>query len=381
MRIVHIGLFSHFTPGMSYQDNLLSEQNALDGHEVIYVSDCYRYEQGKLIKTREEDKVFPNRVRLVRFMHRTVLHEQISRRIMWVKPLHKFLEDNSPDVIFYHSCSGWELLTVARYKRKHPKTRLYLDSHADRHNSASNWISLHLQHRLFYGVILRRVLPYVNKVFYLSVECGEFLRDVYGMPEFMMEYYPLGGYIINPIERLKIGNEMRCENNVLNSDTVFVHTGKLSHSKKTAELIRSFSRVRDERLHLWILGRIMPDIDKEVESLIANDARIHYFGWVEFPAMIRYLCAADLYCQPGSQSATMQNAICCGCPVMLFPYKSHEPYLKDNGFFVKSEEDMVNVFEEISRNPEILLGMSGASYRVAYELLDYKKLAARLYEV
>ena len=37
------------------------------------------------------------------------------------------------------------------------------------------------------------------------------------------------------------------------------------------------------------------------------------------------------------------------------------------------------VFYEIAKNPEILIEKSKKSFSIAYELLDYKKLAARLY--
>ena len=38
MRIAHVGVAGPFTENMSYQDNILSHQNALDGHEVLYLS-------------------------------------------------------------------------------------------------------------------------------------------------------------------------------------------------------------------------------------------------------------------------------------------------------------------------------------------------------
>ena len=41
MRIAHVGVAGPFTENMSYQDNILSHQNALDGHEVLYISNEY----------------------------------------------------------------------------------------------------------------------------------------------------------------------------------------------------------------------------------------------------------------------------------------------------------------------------------------------------
>lgn len=76
----------------------------------------------------------------------------------------------------------------------------------------------------------------------------------------------------------------------------------------------------------------------------------------------------------------MQNSLCCGCAVVLYPHKSHQPYLQGNGYYVESIEDMRRVFQKIVDEPEALKVMSENSMKIARELLDYRKLAARLYE-
>ncbi len=50
MRIAHVGVAGPFTENMSYQDNILSHQNALDGHEVLYISSEYFFKNGELVK-------------------------------------------------------------------------------------------------------------------------------------------------------------------------------------------------------------------------------------------------------------------------------------------------------------------------------------------
>ena len=74
----------------------------------------------------------------------------------------------------FHNIGGWEMLTVTRYKKSHPNIKLYVDSHADANNSAKNFFSSLFLHRIFYRVILHKSLPYIDKVFYLSYETGEF---------------------------------------------------------------------------------------------------------------------------------------------------------------------------------------------------------------
>jgi hypothetical protein len=53
MKILHACLASHYTEGMSYQDNLLPDQNAHDGHDVTVISDCYVYQNDRLVEVLE----------------------------------------------------------------------------------------------------------------------------------------------------------------------------------------------------------------------------------------------------------------------------------------------------------------------------------------
>ena len=48
MRIAHVGLAAYYTDGMTYQDNQLAEQNARDGHQVLYISNAAKYVNGQM---------------------------------------------------------------------------------------------------------------------------------------------------------------------------------------------------------------------------------------------------------------------------------------------------------------------------------------------
>ena len=380
MKIVHVCLASSFTENMSYQDNLLPEQNVLDGHEVVVISNCRKYLSGKEVYAEPEDRVLDNGIRLIRLEYDKVLTLFISGKLRKVKAIYPLLEDLKPDVILFHGISGWGLLSVARYKKNHPNIKVYVDSHADAHNSATNLVSKYFLHKIFYRMIIQKSLPYIDKILYVSIETLNFIKGNYKIPEEKTEFYPLGGTIIdyeeNQIKRGKIKNALKLSD----EDILLVHSGKLDKLKKTEDILRALIEVPSERLRLVIVGSIPEDMKPVLEPLIEADKRIKYVGWKTADELMEYLCAADVYVQPGGQSATMQNAICCGCAMVLYPHKSHEPYLQGNGYYVKSIEDMKRVFQEINDNPSVLKKMSDNSMKIARELLDYKKLAARLYE-
>lgn len=380
MKIAHIGLACFFTEGMTYQDNYLSHYNALDGNEVLYVSNAAKYENGAVVSTGYEDKRLPDGVRLVRLPYVHVLNGFVSDKFRKVKGLYALLEDFSPDVILSHDLCYWSVRDVIRYKKAHPAVRLYADTHAAAYNSGTNWLSLHILHRAFYRYLVRMALPYLEKFFYIGIGEKEFAMEQYGVPESLMEFYPLGGTLLSDEDYAAIRAKRRAELGLDENDRLYIHSGKLDALKRTDELLRAFSAVDDPHAVLAVIGSIPEERKGVLLPLIEADRRIRYLGWKTGAELQEYLCAADLYCQPGSVSATMQNAICRNTPVMSYPHPAYTAALDRGQFFwVRNQADMEHAFTKIKADPDVLPPMSAAARRCAEELLDYRKLAARLY--
>jgi glycosyltransferase involved in cell wall biosynthesis len=380
MKIVHVCLASSFTEHMYYQDNLLPNQNVLDGHDVTVISNCRKFENGKEIYTKPENRVMDNGIRLIRLEYDRLLTSYISRKVRKVNVLYSILEKLKPEIILFHGLSGWELLNVAKYKNKYPNIKLYVDSHEDAHNSAKKFISEYFLHKFFYRKIVKKSISCIDKILYVSLESQSFIREMYHVPREKTEFYPLGGTIIEGVERQSRRDKIRSALRLSDHDILFVHSGKLDKLKRTEDILRALAKVPSESAHLAIIGSIAGDMKLTLERLIEADKRVTYAGWKTADELMDYLCAADVYVQPGSQSATMQNAICCGCAMMLYPHKSHEPYLKGNGYFVETVEDMIAGFRRIVDQPELLHQMRVNSFKIARDLLDYRKLALRLYQ-
>ena len=81
MKILHIALLSHFTCGMAYQDNVLVEINAADGHDVTIISDTMYYKDGVLTDGEEEDIILPDGVRLIRLKYDRIVNSFITEKI------------------------------------------------------------------------------------------------------------------------------------------------------------------------------------------------------------------------------------------------------------------------------------------------------------
>ena len=111
---------------------------------------------------------------------------------------------------------------------------------------------------------------------------------------------------------------------------------------------------------------------------ISKDKRIRYLGWKSGNELQTLLCGADVYLQPGTPSSTLQNAMCYKCAIMAQPIEEYKFLLADEGMYVNDEDDMRHAFESISKN--MVSDMADKTLKRAKKLLDYEKLAARLYE-
>lgn len=378
MKILHIIFGGAFNEEMSYQGSILPKENRKSGHEVIIIASCYKWDQGKIVKVREEDRVTNDGIRVIRLEFDNIINESISRRIRKCKKLMKYINDIKPDVIFHHDIQGFTLFTVAKYKKENPNIKLYVDSHTDLNNSASNWISLNLQHKLFHKTIAKLTVKYFEKIFYVSYEARDFLIDIYNIPEKKLEFYPLGGLILSKKDKLSYRREKRYELGISENDILLCHSGKMDSLKRTYEILYYFNKVKNENLKLILIGVFSEDVKEKVMPLIQQDDRIIYLGWKSSDELIKYIAASDLYLQPGSQSATMQISLCSGTPVLFANVKSHEVYMKGNAFAINNFDEMESIFHKICEEPDILKEMSDKAYLLASDLLDYRKMADRI---
>ena len=382
MKILHMMLSCFYIEDYNYQENALPRQNALDGHEVRIIASTETFVDNQNLGY-VPPCTYINRdgIEVHRIPYSKLLPHFVMKKIRSYPGVYGMIEDFAPDVILFHGLPALELLTVAKYQRANPDVHLFIDSHEDLNNSATNVISKWLLHKLFYKAIIAIAMSDIRKVLYISAETKDFLTKIYGVPEEKLEFYPLGGTVVDLEEWRRKRDSTRSRLGLGDESILFVHCGKMDALKRTEEIVRAFAAVKDDRLKLVLLGSMTPDVDMRLAPLIKNDPRVSALGWKHSSELTNYLCACDLYLQPGTQSSTMQNAICAFAPVMLYPHKSHFPYLRGNGYFVQTLEDMERCFNEVCANPAQLKAMSRNSERIARELLDYRKLAARLYEV
>jgi len=377
MRIVHLCLSCFYIDGAGYQENYLVRQHVRDGHEVLVIASTETFdERGGLVYAEPSAYVGLDGANVIRLPYSKWFPHGLAKKLRIHPNVYKLLKDAQPDAILYHGSSGNEIVTVAKYVRDYPKVLLYTDSHADNNNSARGFISRYFLHGLFYRSRLNRALPQIRKILCVSVEAMDFLSKLYGVDEKHLEFFPLGGFVLEEQDIVRRRSQTRAELGFNEDMCVFIQTGKMTARKKLVQTLGVFSRLPGENLRFLVVGLLGEDTREEVASLIEADPRVKFLGWKSPEDLDNLLCAADAYVQPGSQSATMQNALCCGCPVIIDNVRSHQPYLSSGAILVEDENTLSEAFMRAmqwNRSEK-----RGQALVFARKHLDYVQLSKRV---
>lgn len=375
MKILFLGLASTYTEGMTYQDNYYCLLTVEKGFDVTYISNPEKFIDGKIVDVAPSDNFTDDGYRLIRVPYKKIINDTITKKVRVFEGVYDLINQISPDVIYCHNSQYWNILDVVKYKRNNPRVLFYIDTHTSKMNSAQTWLSLNVLHKLYYKTLLKVAIKYSDGYFYVGEDEKEFSNQVYNIPITNMKYYPLGGTLLSKDEFELFREEKRKELNVYKDELLLIHTGKLDELKKTELLLRAFSSVPDLKAKLVIIGSIPKSREAIIEPLINNDNRIAFLGWKSGNELQKYLCAADLYCQPGSVSATLQNAICNYCAIMSYPHKSYVKALDFNQFiWTKDYNEIVDSLIKIDKGEINIDILKCNSEECAKELLDYRKM-------
>lgn len=377
MRIAHLCLSNYYSEGHLYQENELVRQHRDDGHHVLVIASTEIIAASGQPTYTAPGISEDDGIRLVRLAYRGLPHI-IARKLRIHRGVYDSLSEFRPDVIMFHGCAGWEVRTAARYVRDFPEAKLYLDSHTDWQHSATTVLSREILHKIYYRRVLRSALPQVEKILCVSTEVMDFARQIYAVPDSLLEFYPLGGRPIPDDEYHERRNRVRAGLGLEEGHVLMVQAGKQTLRKRLVASLKALRRVDNPDLRLVVAGVLHEDIRGEVEELIAADSRATSVGWKSSEELTDLLCAADIYLQPGTQSVTMQHSLCCRCAVILNDVPAHKVYPDDNGWRIDSDESLVAAFSAI-RDAD-LVAMSARSYAFACRHLDYKVLSRRILE-
>lgn len=340
MNILHICITSPYTINATYQENFLPAIMVKLGHDVTIWTTCYSWEGNHWIDIGEEEKTLDNGVKLRRWKYKRIVNDFISSKMRFVSGFFEALNSESPDFIMLHDPQTAIVPELCKYLDLHPNTTMVVDSHSDCYNSATNLLSDILLHRILYRKWVREAYLYARTFYPLSPECEVFLINEYGLPKRKMTILPLGGNWLSDKEYYSVRKKRRNELGLDENTLVLVHSGKLTEGKKTDWVLEAFESIDAVNTVLIIVGSAEGSIKQSIMKYSAEDKRIKYLGWKSGTELQEYLCAGDIYVSPGTQSATVQIAMCCRCVPIVFPYKNYVSMLGKNGIYVSSKQEL-----------------------------------------
>lgn len=381
MKIMHLMLWNFYIDDGLYQENILPYQNLKDGHDVKIVASTLNMVGGHNI-VFEKPSTYSNEygIEVTRMPYVMFLNNRLSEKIRKYKGLYDILYVFEPDIIFCHGIGGVECNSIIRYLNYNPSVKLYIDCHSDMINSARNWFSKNLLHGVFYRKFFLKLALRAIKVFYITPESRDFIETVYKFRSAeKLEYFPLGGYPVDSSVRQVKRDNLRTNHNISDNCFVILHSGKFNKEKKSLDLIQAFTDLRYNNMRLFLLGSFPDEVYTEVREYINNDARIHFLGWKTSAELNDYLCACDVFVQPGSRTVTVQNAACSGAVIVV----NHEPcYTQLFGecvLYANGVSEIKNALNMLLSNRQLFEDYKTRINNFALDVLDYRILATKYY--
>jgi len=378
MKILHVCLANFYIDHCGYQENILPRMNKDDGHEVKILASTETYVDGRFAYVEPNTYFNEDGIEVTRLPYRRFAPHALMKKLRYYKGVSAYLDEFAPDAILYHGNGGHGIVEVLGYVKSHPEVLFYVDSHESFGNSGKNWLSKNVLHRVFGRYCYQRAAPYVKKLLCIAPECYPFLEELYGVEREDMELFPLGGVILSEKDYHELRAKKRVDLGYSDTDLVFLHSGKLSEAKRTEVLLRVWEEGGlPECCKLLISGVAHGEVLACIESALKKDPRIRYLGWADAKDLKSLMCAADVYLQPGTPSASLQEAMCSHCAVAVRKGTGYYELFSDSIWYVDSAEDVADLIFHIANDGGFLERFQGSAFDVAGRMLDYKVLARR----
>ena len=380
MKIVHMCLCGPVTDGWSYQDNMISKFHVQLGYEVSIITSQWVWgTDGKMYLYTNTNYVNENGVK----MHRLSFNfgTNINSKIKLFSKVYITIANEAPDIIFIHGCQFWDIRKVVKYLKKHSDVKVYVDNHADFSNSATNWLSKNILHKIVWRYCAKIIEPFTTKFYGVLPARVNFLKGVYKIPPEKTELLLMGAddEKVAMARSAKSIKQIRNKHNIANGDFLIVTGGKIDPAKsQTILLMEAVKRINFNYVKLILFGSITNDLKDKIISLIDND-KIQYIGWIDPDEAYNYFAASDLAVFPGRHSVLWEQVVGTGIPCVFKRWEGTTHVdIGGNCRFIDNDsiEEIERVLLEILDNND-LYNQIHAQAQKGIKLFSYKDIAER----
>lgn len=322
MKILHICLANFYIDNHSYQENILTKYHKKLGHEVEIIASLVSFDENGNTCLLDKGSSYINEhgIPITRLEYKKNL---TSKRLRKYLGTYKAISKANPDIIFIHGCQFVDIKEVVNYLKENPNITVYVDNHADFVNSAKNWLSKNILHKIIWKKCAHIIEPYTKKFYGVLPARVDFLKKVYKLPEEKIELLLMGADDERVLEVKKNNSrdEIRKKHSIEPNDFLIITGGKINETKRqTLLLMEAVHQINRENVKLIVFGSVIEEL-KEAVIELADDSNVKYIGWINSEKSYDYFIASDLVVFPGSHSVLWEQAVGQGIPVMVKYWK------------------------------------------------------------
>ena len=319
MRILHVCLSSYYVDGHGYQENIIPKFHKLSGNKVEILASTETWRDNSYLghvssgSYINEDGIQVTRLPYVKYIPRPIVS-----KLRLYSGLSSVLERFKPELIYIHDLQFYNVVEIVKYKIKN-NIVLVADSHTDLLNSATNWISMNILHKIVYKYYVQKIWPHCKMIWGTLSTRAEFYNQIYGVPLPYLGLLPLGlDDSLTNLEKLKdTGRQKRRDLGIGDTSIIVITGGKIDKNKNIGILLDYFSKLEGSQASLLVFGQIVDELLDEYTQLIKMNPNIKYLGWLSQSEIIELLCAADLAVYPGGHSVLWEQSVACQLALLV----------------------------------------------------------------
>ena len=383
--ICHLCLHGPYNEGWNYQENILPKYHALMGMKVYQIVTCYIWDNGELKTIPPQRYVNPIGVEVIRIKRD---EKQKLPGMRWERYSEAFhlLEEINPEFLFIHDVQFLDTDRIAKYLKNHPNCTAVADNHSDFSNSAKNWLSKNILHKVIWKHYANQLGRYVKKIYGVLPARVDFLTDVYHLPREKCELLVMGAddELVEKVKANRSRELIRDKFGIHEDDFLVMTGGKINHNRpETLNLMRAVLDSENEHIKLIVFGVVADELKNQFDELLRSD-RIQFVGWLDSELTYEYMDAADLIVFPGLHSVMWEQAVGMGVPCIFkkIPGFDHVD-LGGNAAFVDdtSSDGLKKVIEAIVSNPERYGKMKTVARDQGMKVFSYRDIAKRCIQI
>lgn len=378
MKILHLSLSCAFSDGFNYHENELPYAQLKLGNDVVIVARNLEFKNGVAEKCSPGNFVLANGIRLYRLKIKNFFVNSFTRPK--TKELMDILRKENPDVIWVHGIMNNSLSIVCKYKRTNKKTIIVADNHVDEGNYGLNFLS-----KVVLWIFKKRNQRVANNVsIFYGVTPGRlsFMRKYLGVPYEKSKLTTMGANpdTIDYKNKENIRAKIRNELGIMDSDFLYITGGKIDYQKRTIDLIKAISFIKEENIKLLIFGSLDESIKEEFNEMLKNSNNVMYLGWKNVKEYNDLFISSDCGIFLNSHSTLWENALACGTPCIFGIKEGLDHLFSQNlGFFFDSKEHgelslFLKTFAFSSKYHELLNDSNVKRNNYSYDVIAKKTI-------